>query len=89
MKYPSPLPNISLNPRYMIDANKPTHIVWWAHTLNVSERELRSALDEVGPCALEVYCYLRDVAARRELPDKMVFTSSDAACRSRTPAPSE
>jgi len=65
MESPLPLPDIYINPRHMIDANKPTHIVWWADRLNVSERELRSALDGVGPCALEVYWYLRGVAAKR------------------------
>lgn len=65
MEYPFPLPDICLNLRHMIDANKPTHIVWWADRLSVSERELRAALGEVGPYALEVYCYLRGVAANR------------------------
>lgn len=64
MQYPLPLPEICLNPKHVIDADKPTHIAWWAKRLNVSEPELRAAVDEVGPGALDVYCYLRGVSAK-------------------------
>jgi hypothetical protein len=62
--------------RYVIDANKPWHVAWWAAELGVSEDSLLEAVDVVGNQARAVEFHLRLGRARER---RRARRSADAA----------
>lgn len=50
--------------RYVIDANKSTHVAWWAEVLGVTEDALLAAIERVGNEVQAVEAYLSSHRAR-------------------------
>ena len=53
-----------LNPDYVVDVTKPSHLAWWAAAFDVPEQAVIEAVEVVGPQATEVFRYLQRDAAR-------------------------
>jgi len=64
--------------RYVIDASKPWHIVWWAAELGVSEGSLLKAVHAVGNQARAVEFHLRLGKPRER---RRTRRSADLPCR--------
>src|SRR5262245_26271118 len=52
-----------LNPNYVIDVTKPSHLAWWAAAFAVPEQAVIEAVDVVGPQATQVLRYLQQDCA--------------------------